>query len=178
MTAADLLHRLVTAGATVQALEPNRLRIEAPAGALTPALRSELAERKTELLALLRTQPTALPTTTVEADPGTRRAWADALCRQLSEAVAGATTPQVREWEPAWRVVEVPSRALLDALAEYEASGTDRARERAAELAELVLCAWRDAAAWWDAEAALLERWSIQHENDPGTCTPNGWDRL
>jgi hypothetical protein len=112
------------------------------------------------------------------SDAAARREWADALCRQLSDAVAQTTTPQVREWEPAWQLVEVPSRALLDALAEYEASGTDQALERAAERAELVLCAWRDAAALYDGQTAAFERWSIKYEGARDVSTPNRWDRL
>ena len=53
MTAPELLAALTAMGATVQAVE-DRLRIEAPPGALTPALRSALAEQKLALLTLLQ----------------------------------------------------------------------------------------------------------------------------
>lgn len=54
MSAAALLAELTALGATVQAVGENRLRIEAPRGALTPELRSALAQQKRPLLNLLR----------------------------------------------------------------------------------------------------------------------------
>lgn len=53
MSAPELLAQLTALGATVQAVE-DRLRIEAPMGALTPELRTALAEQKPALLMLLR----------------------------------------------------------------------------------------------------------------------------
>lgn len=53
MTAPELLAALTALGARVQAVE-DRLRIEAPPGALTPELRILLAEQKPALLTLLR----------------------------------------------------------------------------------------------------------------------------
>lgn len=53
MTPSELLATLTASGATIQAVE-DRLRIEAPVGTLTPALRSALAEQKPALLSLLR----------------------------------------------------------------------------------------------------------------------------
>ena len=60
MTAPDLLAALSAIGATVQAVE-DRLRIEAPRGALTPELRAALAEQKPALLSLLREPPRVHP---------------------------------------------------------------------------------------------------------------------
>ena len=60
MTAPDLLAALTALGATVQAVD-DRLRIEAPAGALTPEIRSALTEQKPALLALLREPPRLRP---------------------------------------------------------------------------------------------------------------------
>ncbi len=60
MTAGDLLAALTALGATVQAVE-DRLRIQAPPGALTPELRSALAEQKPALLDLLRPVPRLRP---------------------------------------------------------------------------------------------------------------------
>ena len=60
MTAPELLAALTALGATAEALE-DRLRIEAPPGALTPALRSALAEQKHELLSLLQQPPRLRP---------------------------------------------------------------------------------------------------------------------
>ena len=60
MTAPDLLAALTAAGATLKAVE-DRLRIEAPPGALTPELHSELVEQKLALLALVRQSPRARP---------------------------------------------------------------------------------------------------------------------
>lgn len=60
MTAPDLLAALSAIGATVQAVE-DRLRIEAPRGALTPELRAALAEQKPALLSLLREPPRVRP---------------------------------------------------------------------------------------------------------------------
>ena len=60
MTAPELLAALTSVGATVQAVG-DRLRIEAPPGALSPQLRSALAEQKPALLALLREPPRLRP---------------------------------------------------------------------------------------------------------------------
>ena len=60
MTAPELLAALTALGATVRAVE-DRLRIEAPPGALTPALRSALAEQKPALLTLLGEPPRVRP---------------------------------------------------------------------------------------------------------------------
>ena len=60
MSAVELLAALTALGATVQALE-DRLRIEAPPGSLTPALRSALAEQKHALLSFLRDPPPVRP---------------------------------------------------------------------------------------------------------------------
>jgi hypothetical protein len=60
MTAPELLAALTALGATVQAVE-DRLRIEAPPGALTPELRSALAEQKPALLTLLSRPPRVRP---------------------------------------------------------------------------------------------------------------------
>lgn len=60
MTAATLLDRLRSLGASVS-LVGDRLRVEAPAGTLTPELRQELAEHKAELVRLLRPVVNDLP---------------------------------------------------------------------------------------------------------------------
>ena len=60
MTAPELLAALTALGATMEAVE-DRLRIEAPPGALTPELRSGLAEQKPALLDLLRPAPRLCP---------------------------------------------------------------------------------------------------------------------
>jgi hypothetical protein len=56
VTATDLLATLAALGVTVYAVE-DRLRIKAPAGTLTPELRSALADQKPALLGLLREPP-------------------------------------------------------------------------------------------------------------------------
>ena len=53
MTAPELFAPLTALGATVEAVE-DRLRIEAPPGALTPELRSALVEQQPALLTSLR----------------------------------------------------------------------------------------------------------------------------
>lgn len=53
MTAPDLLATLRALGVSVEAVE-DRLRIDAPPGAITLELRSALAEQKAALLTLLR----------------------------------------------------------------------------------------------------------------------------
>ncbi len=62
-TIADLLAHLAARGVTVEA-RGDKLRIDAPVGALTPAARAALAERKAEVLAHLAgaAQPTPTPT--------------------------------------------------------------------------------------------------------------------
>jgi hypothetical protein len=80
----------------------------------------------------------------------TRREWTRELCRRLSEAVARETPAGLGYWEPAWERVEEPSRELLDALAAFELSGSDRTKQEAVRLAGDVLQAWRSAAAEWE----------------------------
>lgn len=60
MTAATLLDRLRCLGASVS-LVGDKLRVEAPAGVLTPDLRRELIEHKAELVRLLRPAPDLPP---------------------------------------------------------------------------------------------------------------------
>ena len=60
MTAPELLAALTALGATVEAVE-DRLRIVVPQGALTPELRTALAEQKPALLSLLREPPRLRP---------------------------------------------------------------------------------------------------------------------
>jgi hypothetical protein len=57
VTAPDLLAALAALGATVTLREPDRLRIEAPPGALSPELWEALKEQKPVLLTLLREPP-------------------------------------------------------------------------------------------------------------------------
>ena len=61
MTAQAILNCLRSLGASVS-LAGNKLRVEAPAGVLTPDLRQELIEHKAELVRLLRPySPPVLP---------------------------------------------------------------------------------------------------------------------
>ena len=60
MSTAELLAALTAAGATVQVVE-DRLRLNAPRGALTPALRNAVVEQKAALLALVRQAPPVRP---------------------------------------------------------------------------------------------------------------------
>lgn len=52
MTVMEILNELHSRGVTVEAAG-DRLRVDAPKGAVTPELREALAERKTEVLALI-----------------------------------------------------------------------------------------------------------------------------
>ena len=81
---------------------------------------------------------------------GARRAWSDQLCAWLSEAVAHQAPGGLGHWEPAWQIVETPSKTLLEALTAFELSGSDSAREQARQLAREVLNAWSEAAAEWE----------------------------
>jgi hypothetical protein len=80
----------------------------------------------------------------------TRREWAGELCRRLSTHVAQETPRGLRHWEPAWELVEAPSRELLEALSIYEQTGSEAAKRRCIELTGAVLAAWRQAAAEWE----------------------------
>jgi hypothetical protein len=80
----------------------------------------------------------------------TRREWTDALCRRLSDAVSREAPAGLGHWEPAWKRVEAPSRALLDALAAFEETGRAEDKQAAVRCAGDVLQAWRSAAAEWD----------------------------
>ena len=126
------------------------------------------------------TPPSALAPHAVEASylaPADRRAWADALCRRVSDDVARRSPAGLGNWPVAWEIVEPPSRRLLDLLASWEAN-RDPADQRAAEQAADVVCAaWEDAAAQWEAECAAFERFAIQHETDD-TPTPARWSEL
>ena len=53
MNPAKLIEELLSRGVLIEA-EGERLRLDAPKGALTPELRSVLADRKLEIIALLR----------------------------------------------------------------------------------------------------------------------------
>lgn len=54
MNAAELIEELRSQGVLLEA-EGDRIRVDAPRGTLTPQVRSILAERKQEIIALLRT---------------------------------------------------------------------------------------------------------------------------
>ena len=59
MTAAILIENLKRRGFTLSATD-GRLQVEGPAGTVTPALRSQLAENKAEILAVLDPSPPPL----------------------------------------------------------------------------------------------------------------------
>ncbi len=56
-----MLAELTALGATIQLVGEDRLRVEASKGALTPEIRTTLAEQKPALLALLRNPPKRPP---------------------------------------------------------------------------------------------------------------------
>src|SRR5438132_1165197 len=58
MTASDLLSQLRELGVEIKVSGDDRLIIDAPKGAITPELRSELASHKPELLQILRAEQT------------------------------------------------------------------------------------------------------------------------
>ena len=73
MTTAEFLVHLKDLGVEVAA-DGDRLRCGAPAGALTPDLRREIAQRKPEILAALASGPATAPRTPSGAIPRVARA--------------------------------------------------------------------------------------------------------
>jgi acid stress-induced BolA-like protein IbaG/YrbA len=117
MTAAELLQGLKARGATVAA-NGDRLKLAAPPGVLSPRVLDFAAQHKTELLALLQSDPL-----TPDAVPP-----ADGLIRR------GALIMPTRETLPAYR-------AHFDAKAVCELPQTDPQTERIRRLAATVTAA-------------------------------------
>jgi len=74
-----------------------------------------------------------------------------AAARWVAERVGQIAPPGLGHWPPAWELVEAPSEAFLDALAAWERTGTDDAREAARQAGGAVVAAWREAARQWEA---------------------------
>lgn len=76
---------------------------------------------------------------------GTRVArWVGERVRQVAPAGLGY-------WRPAWELVEGPSRRFLDALARWEATGSERDRQAVKVAGGEVVAAWTEAARQWEA---------------------------
>ena len=90
-----------------------------------------------------------------------RRERADAIARHLSAKVNAVAPRGLGAWDHAWRVVEEPSNAFLDALHDWEESGSAADRQRVKETAERVMAAWRHAATLWEA-AGKPRSWPSQ----------------
>lgn len=115
---------------------------------LAPAKAAKAAKQPPEFSKFSRFSDA--PTESAHTPEAERREWTDALCRRLSDAVARETPTRLGRWEPAWQRVEAPSNTLLDALAEFEATGRDEDKQAAVRLAGDVLQAWRSAATEWE----------------------------
>lgn len=68
------------------------------------------------------------------------------VCRRVTKAVGEAAPPGLGRWDPAWELVAEPSDAFLDALADYQATGSRDAEERIQRTANELVAAWREAA--------------------------------
>jgi hypothetical protein len=75
--------------------------------------------------------------------------WCEWVCRRLHAAIAQETPEGLGAWDPAWDVVEQPSRALLEELEQVERGQGDR--ERVKRLGVDLLAAWRRAGVRWTA---------------------------
>jgi len=73
-----------------------------------------------------------------------------AVARWVSERVAAVCPPGLGHWDPAWNLVEAPSNAFLDALKDWERTGSDADKRRAQETGASVIAAWRAAASEWE----------------------------
>lgn len=77
------------------------------------------------------------------------------VARRLADAVRQVAPSGLGHWGPAWKLVDPPSRAFLDALDAWEASTDPDAegqlRAEVDRTAGGVLAAWREAARRWEA---------------------------
>ena len=78
-----------------------------------------------------------------------RHAGSVELCHRLAARIAHQSPPGLGRWDPAWEIVEAPSKRLLDALADWERSGADADQRAALRAAEAVVIAWERAATAW-----------------------------
>ena len=63
----------------------------------------------------------------------------------VSERVKEVTTPGLGRWKPAWELVADPSDRFMDALFEWERSGSTEDLEAMQVKAEALIAAWREA---------------------------------
>jgi hypothetical protein len=87
-----------------------------------------------------------------------RTAAARRIARWLAEQVRQVAPPGLGYWPDAWQLVDAPSGAFLDALADWQASGSAADQQRAQTTAAAVLAAWRAAAEQWAAAGRPLGR--------------------
>ena len=109
MTAIELLAMARTAGIRLETIE-DRLRVDAPAGALTPKLRDALAMRKSELLIALK-RPRAF----VTLKPDMRTGFAPTLPIEAIELAIDLEQRGFEMWLDQWeQVVIAPAQELSD----------------------------------------------------------------
>lgn len=73
-----------------------------------------------------------------------------AVARWVADRVQEVAPPGLGRWGPAWDMVALPSLEFLDALARWEATGSEDDREAARVAAGAVVSAWRKAAQEWE----------------------------
>jgi hypothetical protein len=145
VTAPDLIDDLKSGGLILSA-NGDRLKVDAPAGTVTPALRATLAARKPELLAVLTGKPVASDTPGIAWDPrgGCRVATPPdlrALCSAAGwrlgfPAVSPDDCPGVEAGHAAWSDF-TENGAFEDVVAVLlELNGKDERRERQREAEE------------------------------------------
>ena len=78
---------------------------------------------------------------------------------EKARIVAGRVAARIREvappglgrWGPTWRLVDAPSDACMDALAEWASEDTPTTRTALAAASKLLVEAWAEAARQWEA---------------------------
>ena len=63
----------------------------------------------------------------------------------VTERVREVTTPGLGRWDPAWELVSGPSDCFMDALHQWETTGTPEDLENVHGSAEALVAAWRKA---------------------------------
>jgi len=82
----------------------------------------------------------------------TRTERAKRICRFLADRIAQEVPEGLGRWDVAWSIVEQPSTQFLEALHDWEQTGSADAERRLHDARDLVLNAWREAARQWSAQ--------------------------
>lgn len=83
-----------------------------------------------------------------------RQAKGKILCEKLSEAVAHIVPEGIGRWDRAWDIVDGSSATFMAALSAWEIDPSDATMQQVSEAYDLVLEAWRFAAAEFTTDGA------------------------